>query len=850
MKIRSKLILEIIVSLTLVLGCGFFLSAHLTKTTMEKQVTQRILAVEQEHTTQINDFVDYMQESAAEYAGFMGTVFGDLSLEQYNQMQEKIVESKYFVYGCGIWMAPYVYDDTMEKIFTYVSRAENETKVYNNVTNYNYDYLTQDFYTKVQESGEYYIKEADYDDLTGELLLVFAQPLFDEEGTFLGVLTLEFDMVKLQSFFNQFYTEDFDFFVVDSKGRFISKNSTNFTVKTDNLYEIEAVLNQTQVESIFRNDSGILNIKYNKVNYTLGYETLPELNWKYLYVIPEQINEKHIRNITVAFIVISIIMILILVVYLLMIMKKTITNPLTLLLGEFHNITENNYDTQVEQELLKSRNEFGEIGMELGKMKYSLNEYRKSLKRRTAQLEEEREKLKASIGYTEAVVSALPQKIFISSREGICLGCRGNMELNGHTEDYFIGKHVSDIINVDDTAKLLEAMREVKEPGEVKELELTGIVNGTVEYFNVNISYKDEKELVVVAFRITPLKRQLKEIEYLSTHDQLTGLGNRLQSTVRLKQLIRENAFPISVITCNINGVKTINDTLGRQEGDRLIVRLANILKDLKMSYDNLFRIGGDEFFLILRETDVDKANDFMDKLIKTCAEDCSGETELSVSFGCATMIHKEESMNDIIQTSENMMYKNKLYGSVYRKGSMVEIINSTLLAKNIREQRHSERVSYLCEKAAQSMGMNKYAQNKLKVAGLLHDIGKIGIPESVLDKTEKLTEEEYHNICRHSEIGYKILNSASYMTDISEIIYAHHEKWDGTGYPRKLKGHEIPFESRIIAIADAYDAMTSDRSYRDGLSKEVAIEELIRCKGTQFDPGLVDFFITQVLND
>lgn len=137
----------------------------------------------------------------------------------------------------------------------------------------------------------------------------------------------------------------------------------------------------------------------------------------------------------------------------------------------------------------------------------------------------------------------------------------------------------------------------------------------------------------------------------------------------------------------------------------------------------------------------------------------------------------------------------------------------------------------------------------ELKNVGLLHDIGKIAIDENILNKPEKLSFDEWEEVKRHPEIGYRILSTANGMAEIAEYVLAHHERWDGLGYPKGLKGEELPLQPRIIAIADAYDAMTSSRSYRDALSNKVAIEELKKNAGTQFDPVLVELFIQKVIN-
>ena len=174
-----------------------------------------------------------------------------------------------------------------------------------------------------------------------------------------------------------------------------------------------------------------------------------------------------------------------------------------------------------------------------------------------------------------------------------------------------------------------------------------------------------------------------------------------------------------------------------------------------------------------------------------------------------------------------------------------IETLRFTVEAKDKYTKGHSDRVSEYSLLIGKKIGLSPEELKKLRIGGLFHDIGKIGVPDSILLKTEKLTDEEYSEIKNHPAIGKHILSSASIFSDILPIVYHHHEKFDGTGYPGKLKGEEIPLLARIAAIADTFDAMISKRSYRDALSIDIAKEEIKRCAGTQFDPKLVDAFLS-----
>lgn len=221
---------------------------------------------------------------------------------------------------------------------------------------------------------------------------------------------------------------------------------------------------------------------------------------------------------------------------------------------------------------------------------------------------------------------------------------------------------------------------------------------------------------------------------------------------------------------------------------------------------------------------------------------------DIDITFGYSIKNHKREEIQKILKEAEDSMYKNKVYEHLSVRSNTINVIVAALYKKNEREWMHSIRVARLCMAMGEVLGMSEDEIKELKTAGLLHDIGKIEVEESILNKKEKLTENEWNKIKEHPEIGFKILSSVNYMWQISKYVLAHHEKWNGGGYPKSLKQKEIPFQSRIITIADAYDAMTSMRSYGSVLSKQQAIRELQKNVYIQFEPGLVQVFIEKVL--
>jgi len=298
----------------------------------------------------------------------------------------------------------------------------------------------------------------------------------------------------------------------------------------------------------------------------------------------------------------------------------------------------------------------------------------------------------------------------------------------------------------------------------------------------------------------------------------------------------------------DLNGLKLINDTFGHEMGDKMLRLAAATMQSMCRIDDVVARWGGDEFIILLPNTKKEEAADIAKRIKDLYAQKQVKGIEGSISFGWDTKENPAEDIMKVSKNAEDYMYRNKTLEQEIVRSNMINGIIASLYARHPREERHSRRVSELCQEIGIAMGLLDIEIHKLEVAGLLHDIGKIAIEEEILNKQGELTAEEWAEIKRHPEIGFRILSSSHEMLEITECILSHHERWDGTGYPKGLKGEEIPKLSRIITFADSYDAMTSESPYRKALSEEAVLREICEHAGTQFDPEIVAIFIEKVL--
>jgi diguanylate cyclase (GGDEF)-like protein/PAS domain S-box-containing protein len=359
-----------------------------------------------------------------------------------------------------------------------------------------------------------------------------------------------------------------------------------------------------------------------------------------------------------------------------------------------------------------------------------------------------------------------------------------------------------------------------------------------IEMKSIKIEWENEDATLNLLSDITERKLAEEEIQYLSYHDQLTGLYNRRFYEKEIEKLNYEKKYyPLSIIMADVNGLKLTNDAFGHIAGDILLTSIAKILKRECRKNDIIARIGGDEFVILMANTDAKSANGIINCIDKAITNENIENVVLSLSMGLAVKIDAFDDVNEVFKKAEDDMYKHKLSKSETMKRRTIERVVDKLYENNI-EMLHSKNVSRICEAIAAELDLTSEEIRKIKIA----------VDVNVFNKSEKLSSEEWAVVKRHPEIGYRILNSVDEFADIGRFVLEHHEKWNGSGYPKGLKENEISLQGRIIAIANTFDLMTSERPYKKTLTVEEAVNEIRKNAGIKFDPFIVKIFIDNVL--
>lgn len=454
--------------------------------------------------------------------------------------------------------------------------------------------------------------------------------------------------------------------------------------------------------------------------------------------------------------------------------------------------------------------------------------------------------LQRSEAKNRALLNALPDVMLTLNRDGIIVDSKNNQFNDLITQsDNFLGKNIFAILPAKIACLVISAIKQVFQTGELQTFEFQLPETGAAHEWEARIVISGLDEVLVLIRDITERKQMEQQLRYLSLHDSLTGLYNRHYFEDATRRFSHIRYAPLGIIFCDVDGLKLANDMMGHTTGDELLLAAARILKTFLRGNDVVARIGGDEFAAILPNCPQPVVENACQR-IKNAVEEYNQKNpglRLSISLGFAVS-QDAVKIPDLLKEADNKMYREKLFHSQSTRSAIVQTVFSLLESRDFIKEGHVDRLQDLLFRLAQAIGLPPQKLPDLHLLAQFHDIGKVGIPDHILFKPGRLTDDEITEIRRHSEIGHRIAQSAPDLAHISDWILKHHEWWNGQGYPLGLKDLAIPLECRIFTIIDAYDSMTSDRPYRKALSPDKAIAEIKRYAGIQFDPMLADMFI------
>lgn len=335
-----------------------------------------------------------------------------------------------------------------------------------------------------------------------------------------------------------------------------------------------------------------------------------------------------------------------------------------------------------------------------------------------------------------------------------------------------------------------------------------------------------------------------EQASFLSTHDILTKTYNRSKLWSILQNLQEEKKNNFCLVLLDVNGMKMINNVFGQLKGDKVLLDVADVICNAFPNDRDIARINGGEFAAVIYNTNMDEIERSCETISQFCQRTNRRLLPISIAWGIACSMETDGDAQALFSLAETRMYINKIHHKQSLHSQVRLSLKEALKSRNAETSDHLNRMEKMVTALGKKLRLSNNDFDRLLLLASMHDVGKLGIPDDIINKPGKLTDEEWKTMKGHSDIGYRIAMASQELSDIGEEILSHHERWDGNGYPRKKAGEEIPLLSRIISIVDTYDVITHKRIYKEAQSHEYAVAELIRGKGTQFDPQIVDLFL------
>jgi|LSQX01.2.fsa_nt_gb diguanylate cyclase (GGDEF)-like protein/PAS domain S-box-containing protein/putative nucleotidyltransferase with HDIG domain len=708
----------------------------------------------------------------------------------------------------------------------------------------------------------------------GEMAISYACPVYNSDGSLNGVLGSQMLISDIGLYLNEtvsrydgyviiFEKENKQLVAHSQKALILRQNREGEWIRTDldNLENRDLQLAYANYledyESGFyyegKDDNWYMNVK--EIEMT-------GLKWMVISAIPESyLLGSALKSFSIALILTGVFLALSLAVYI--ILTSKLLKPISSLLSQTVSFAEGDLSARAE---VKRNDEIGLLTTSFNNMAEEIQSFvtglEDAVKKRTLELENTNKTLEENKNRLQLILDSAAEGIYGMDLEGKCTFCNKQcVEILGYKDQSeLLGKEVHNLIhhtNKDRTTShfhecaILKAIE--KGEGVHSDEDMFWRADGTsfdVEYHSYPQIQNGRVVGAVITFMdITQRKQREAEIQYLYSYDTLTGLLNRRSFEDNRNSVDIPENLPLSVIFADINGLKITNDVFGHSAGDRLIKKSSDILKQACRPKDLLARIGGDEFVLLLPKIPYNVALEILDAIKQGFADARMEAVKCSISLGVDTKQNSDQSLDEAMANAENAMYKDKI---LYRNSTNKDIVDTiihTLHLRSVPEKDHSESVSALAARLGKELNLPEDEIIKLKRAAYLHDIGKIVLEKDMLEKYA-IDEEELEKFKQHSVVGYRILNLFDETLDVAEYVYSHHERWDGKGYPRGIKGEQIPLISRIISLTETFDRIyRRNKTVREDY-KQVTLEEIKRSSGTQFDPRLTEVFLNMAEKD
>lgn len=455
-----------------------------------------------------------------------------------------------------------------------------------------------------------------------------------------------------------------------------------------------------------------------------------------------------------------------------------------------------------------------------------------------------------SIGDGVLVVGNNGKVVMLNKVAQELTGWLGVEAIGRHYRDVFVIAHEDGKTEIEDPVAEVLAKDKICEMGNHVVLTAAGGQQYSLEDSAAPIKDSNQQTIgVVLVFRdATDKKAQRRKVERLSYHDQLTGLYNRHYFEAEMKRLDTRRNLPLSIIVGDVNGLKLTNDVFGHAAGDELLRKIAWVLTRVCRSDDIIARWGGDEFMILLPGASLNDAEQIVQR-IKTefAREQIQNTIQGSISMGCAAKTAEDVKIADVLKNAEEAMYDRKINERGKLHKSVIQTIQDRLFGNHTSEKAHADRVAKLADQFGKILKLTENEQRRLTDAAYLHDIGKITLSAELVENDYSFTDLEFSEVKKHTTVGYRILNNIDDTLDLAEAVLAHHEHWDGTGYPKGLSCDEIPRFARIIHLIEGYDRMITGSPKKAPMSPEQALQVIADEAGAQFDPDLAPAFISMI---